>query len=663
MSSTQSSNLTSGFIDLATFDEVEKFLYGGAAAVTYFIKQVRKSTWFTVVPVVLSRTGVCQFGSTFSVTISRAGDYLLRSWLRVQLPAISITFTPANVPVAAWANDLDFLSIRWTRNIMHNLVKEASITFNDLVEARFDNFFLDFWYQFTVPAGKKNGYNNMIGNFNELTNPLEAPSQSGTDLPSAILNLPLPFAHFRETGLGLPAAALPYNEMRINLAFRNWQELLIIDNSVKQVSCPWPANLLPNNNVAPQLIADVWAEYALVSNMERVQMGKAPRDILIEQVQTAPIQGFNAGNNTYANNLFNLHFAHSVKALFFGVQNVTNSSEWSNYTSASPVPTAQGVNFSPALASDPVANTSLFYENTQRLANMGSDYFSLIQPWYTAISIPTETGYHLYSYTLDLLNTNPMGSTDYGKLTNVSMSFTASVDSQAAAAATGTLSVPGPLASDGAGIAQSYQAIVMALNHNIVRIAGGALGKKGRKCLRGSREKVDALLVVWTPVGINILIQTYILEILQGIIYNYLVIVINTMAKHHIMPGNSLESWIRLTNWKLLVIPRLIASGIVIIPRIGQSAGKVSKSVLQDTTLPQRLAQMLVNNDGLANLSWLKIQSGLLRKLEDLQFVPRFVNVLFCYYYLIYRLTVTTKILIVLINIYPYILYKFLDEN
>ena len=90
---------------------------------------------------------------------------------------------------------------------------------------------------------------------------------------------------------------------------------------------------------------------------------------------------------------------------------------------------------------------------------MGSDYFSLIQPWYTAVSIPLETGYHLYSYSLDLLNTNPMGSTNYGKLTNVSLSFTPSADAVVAATTTGSLASPGPLTQQGAGLAQTFQSI------------------------------------------------------------------------------------------------------------------------------------------------------------------------------------------------------------
>lgn len=320
--------------------------------------------------------------------------------------------------------------------------------------------------------------------------------------------------------------ASSYNDMKMQFVFRNWYELLIIDNYSLGVSTSWPNTLVPNGGSAPTLISDVWGEYALVSNMERVQMGKAPRDMLIQQVQTAPGACFTASSVSCANNLFNIHFAHAIKALFFGVQNITNSSEWSNYTSASPVPTAVGVVFSPALATDPIAATSLFYENTQRLSNMGSDYFSLIQPWYTAVSIPLETGYHMYSYALDLISSNPLGSTNYGKLTNVSLSFTASSDAVIAAAATGTLAAPGPLASQGAGIPQVFQAIVLGLNWNIIRIAGGALGLTWG----GLKRQVPDFVQVW--------VNTYCLVVIA---------IMCDAAKHLIMSGSSLELQLPLT--------------------------------------------------------------------------------------------------------------------
>lgn len=192
----------------------------------------------------------------------------------------------------------------------------------------------------------------------------------------------------------------------------------------------------------------VWANYAIVSNEERKKMACAPRDILIEQVQTAPHQSFNTNgtinttgligiaNGTQITPQFDIRFSHAVKVLFWAARNKANYSAWSNYTSdpqfplgphqsgniiADPTVSALFGVVDFTAGSDPVDNTSLIYENTQRLQNMGSDYFSLVNPWFHSPVIPLETGYHSYSYSLDYCNIDPMGSTNYGKLTNVSI--------------------------------------------------------------------------------------------------------------------------------------------------------------------------------------------------------------------------------------------------
>lgn len=460
---TSSSNLTSGFIDLATYDELEKYMYGGEQAVSYFVRKVRKATWFTVVPVVLSKSsGVPNFNQQWSANISRAGDYLLRSFLRITFPQVTLSASNRFGQNGA---------IRYTRNLMHALIREASISFNDLTEMRFDNYYLDFWSQFAIPAGKRNGYNNMIGNIAELTDTVAV--KNPTVLPQVTLNLPLPLCHSRDSGVALPTAALPYNEMRLNFNFRDYTDLIILDNTLTQVSVPISAGDLVS---VPQLSqVDVWAEYAIVSNNERKQMGQAPRDILIEQVQTVPTTSFNPSTNALLST--DIRLSHAVKCLFFAVRNTTNSAEWSNYTTASPVPSQNGLNTSPNFAVDPINTASLLYENTQRLSNMGADYFSLVNPFYNAVAIPNETGYHMYSYSLDVMSVNPMGSTNFGKLTNVSLQITPSSAATACATATGSVpNAPGPAAQDGAPCAQQYALVLVAVNHNIVRVAGGALG-------------------------------------------------------------------------------------------------------------------------------------------------------------------------------------------
>ena len=202
------SNLTSGFIDLATYDELEKFMYGGADAIAYFVRETRKATWFTQVPVQLAKCeGVADFGQEWSVSISRSGDYLLGTWLHVALPAVSVAgYNGRSVCIA------------WTPNLMHALVKNCSISFNDLVAARFDGTHLDFWAAFTTPSAKAEGYRQMIG--------AQIPSCGGF-IPAQTCDLPLPFFYTRDSGVALPTAALPYNEMRISFTFRPWDELIV----------------------------------------------------------------------------------------------------------------------------------------------------------------------------------------------------------------------------------------------------------------------------------------------------------------------------------------------------------------------------------------------------------------------------------------------------
>ena len=458
MSSISTSNVTSGFIDLATFDEIEKYLYGGHDATAYFVRETRKATWFTQVPVVLSRAaGSPAFGQEWSVAISRAGDYMLQTWLRMNTPRVEIKNPDTGTP-----------SIRWTRNLMHNIIRECSITFNDLIAARFDNYHLDFWAAFTVPEGKRNGYNNMIGNLDDLIQPRQV-------IPSMTLNLPLPFFYSRDSGVALPTAALPYNEMRINFYFRDWTHLLIYESITTDDGNGIPLDR--RKTITSDKLKDgtpvlgntqVWANYAIVSNDERKRMACAPRDILIEQVQTAPRQSFTPATNSQQS--FDIRFSHAIKVLFFAVRNTTSTAEHSHYITSSPITTiSEGItgfvgltSWTPLGGADPIVQTSLIYENTNRLAQMGSDYFSLVNPWYHAPVIPTETGYHSYSYSLDFISLDPMGSTNYGKLTNVSIVPEASSQAKAAA--------------EDVSNKQTYEFIVTAINNNIIRVSGGALG-------------------------------------------------------------------------------------------------------------------------------------------------------------------------------------------
>ena len=343
----------------------------------------------------------------------------------------------------------------------------------------------------------------MIGNVGFLTDPavnLQGNSTLGLPvntsalggLNGTVLNLPLPLFYTRDSGVALPTAALPYNDMKVTINFRNLNQLVSVVTLVNATgnTALTPVGTIPagsgaasaggavngfiNGNAANLTNVELWATYAIVSNQERKRMACAPRDILIEQVQMFAPQNFNVGAVGQVNN-YDIRFSQAIKLLFFGVVNATSGggtenamSNRSNYTSRQPVAAVAGgvMTLNRQNGADPVDASTLLYENTVRLGAMGSDYFSLVCPYYTAPSIPDITGFHLYSYSLDFICLDPLGSTNYGKLTNISLRLTASQDANASSVAL----------VNNQQLANQFQFSCSAVNNNIIRISGGALG-------------------------------------------------------------------------------------------------------------------------------------------------------------------------------------------
>jgi hypothetical protein len=545
---------TKAFVDLATYDQPEHAMYGGNDAITYFVRKLVKATWFAKAVTVLSRGATVNSwanASDIDFTVSRVGDYMMHNWLRIQLPAVSSNTTisggissVSGGGVGVSMNGISY-SLRWTRNLAHHLIEDQQVTFNDLqADIKKNRYFYDAWTAFNIPASKRVGYDNMIGNVNALINPLAeavdpfSPGlyQAGT-LPAYTLNLPLHHPFSRDTGISLPTAALPYNEMKIKFAIKPWSQLLIVDapqatvggntvnggfyggssfdgsvlyNSLGQyfgASQP-AANNLPSSSTAPVansgalnsgLQIDCWATYAIVSNQERVRMGSCPRDILVEQSQMV-IGGRTTGTTE---NSTDIRFSYPVKTLFTLCANTTNPAEHANYTCGNPV-VPLGTNSTNAVvaptkldnfryATDPIKKISLFYENDSRF-EFPNDYASLVEPYYSNIAIPEKTGYHEWNYALNPSSVDPTGSTNYGKLTNATVVSYYSADFVDATSVLPisvvlnngqTVTSLGATQLGGRGfyfttanvkVANTFQFIHIGVNFNFVRVSGGALG-------------------------------------------------------------------------------------------------------------------------------------------------------------------------------------------
>lgn len=465
--STMSAQVT--FIDLATFSELEGFLYGGPNSITWFVASVQKSNWFSFIPISLRLCGSqAQFGANkISYSLSRQGDYVLSVFLRAVWPAIGFasTITQGNC------------TVRYCDWLMHNLVRHGEIEFNDLVVQEFESSWFDDNFQLRAPGEKRVGYRNMVG----MTSAWTLPVGIGASVGGGALTLPLPIFFQEDSGVALPVAALPFNDVRITLDFRPFNELIIINPGTTAVTVN---NIVPyingvaQNSAVPQLTnVECFAHYALVHNDERVKMGDAPRDILMHQIQSTQIAPF---KDMTTRNSFDLRMSHAIVCFSYHARNNSLQKffngiyghDQSNYTTLSSVlitSTVTGV--------DPIDFTTLFYENNVRLA-LASDYFALVHPWYFSDAIPEVTGYHFYAYALKSWDpTRPSGSTNYSKLANVSIAHDPSQAARNAAAG---------LYADGSTIVfptgavapfiQSWEHVFNAKNLNIIRVANGSLG-------------------------------------------------------------------------------------------------------------------------------------------------------------------------------------------
>ncbi len=470
------------FADLGTYSELEGFLYGGPEAITWFVAAVQKANWFSLVPIVLRHDGLVDFGTKrSSASVNRSGDYVLNTWFRCQIPRIQLFDAGTAIYVDA--------SLRWTRNLMHNLFTRVSISFNELVVHEFDNFWLDCNFVFRVPSNKRLIYDNMIGNVSDMTTAVPRNTALGT---GGYFSVVLPFFFGEDSGVALPVAAVPLNDVKINYELRRWQELVVVFPGTAAGGAPGTriaalgdVKQYTNSSLDPQLLDSTTnAHYAVVHNDERVKMGDAPRDIPIHQTQSIQLVPFKDVSSATS---FDLRLSHAIVLFCFAALNTTINTftsgacgqELSNYTTE---PNYAGL--------DPIAYTTLVYENSVRLSN-GSDYYSYIFPFLYADGAATEpehTGMHMFSYSIKPWSPlSPAGSTNFSKLSNVSCTHTMSPACIAAAASTAldssgvAIQWPTGTPSALANMPQTFSHAFVARNWNIVRVANALTMGRNRQ--------------------------------------------------------------------------------------------------------------------------------------------------------------------------------------
>ncbi len=466
-------NLAAASADLSTAWKIEAdYLYDGTpldngrsrsrGATTYFVRRMQLASWFTFMPMSMKvKSGTPGFGNTFEFELPTGTDYLMNVWLSFILPEVTLLTT----------NQYGVNGrLRWCRKIGHNIIEDCDMSASEQQITRLDNYILDLNYQFMIEEQRKADYDDMIGDDNVLTGP-HGPGQALTStMPAREINVPLPYFFTTDFGNSLPTAGLQFNTITFNFKFRNWDKLMILDNTgvgaAGTVARAVP--VVPTDIATVPVLSNVrlWGNFALTNPIERKFATCTNRDIIIQQFQSMPRIAWNpvSGSPSYEPK-----FIFAVTGIMMAIRNKTFDNEWSNYTTASPFDAgANDVNFEPSGAAEPIKDLSVIYETTNRFANMPWSYFTKITPWYNAIATPNAIGYGLLSYSLRFGSLDPMGSTNYSRIAGVQFQTTPSAAALVAAAGTGA---PG----SGADFPQIWDAVLIARSFYPLRVTGGQL--------------------------------------------------------------------------------------------------------------------------------------------------------------------------------------------
>jgi hypothetical protein len=436
-----------GLLQLVAYGAQDVYLTGNPQ-ITFFKVVYKRHTNFAMEAIQQTFSGAVGFGNTIYCQISRNGDLIHRTYLQVQLPAITN------------AND------KYVNYIGLRLLKSVSI---EIGGQQIDKHYADWlyiWNELALPVGKRSAWEFMVGADSDVTK------------GGAMLYIPLEFWFCRNIGLALPLIALQYHEVKVKIEFEN------VNNCMYK--------LTGNNTGAPDTPAtlsnvNLWVDYIFLDTDERRKFAQLTHEYLIEQLQFTGGEAITANTPTRVK----LNFNHPCKELVWVGKYSTNTNVnmWYNYTMKSDSTFGAGnyiyggaveqphdpkihefsdpattnansymnsivYNVEPGFyngAVNPFSKCLLQLNGNDRFAERDGTYFNYVQPYQHHTNIPANCGINVYSFALKPEDHQPSGTLNMSRIDTAVLSV-----------------VNGSLAS---GSIHIY-----AVNYNVLRILSGMGG-------------------------------------------------------------------------------------------------------------------------------------------------------------------------------------------
>ena len=417
-----------GLLQLVAYGAQDVYLTGNPQ-ITFFKVVYRRHTNFAIEAIQQTPTGSNSLGSRVSFQITRNGDLIHRVYFYGKIAA---TGNVALVP-----------------NFGHKLLKTIELEIGGQRIDKHYSEWLYIWNELSLPVGKRDGYNVMVGaNARNLSTKL-------TNGQKYELYVPLEFWFCRNVGLALPLIALQYHEVKINIEYES--DGLMIDKAstnftFEEETREPSTNMIykPNNTLDGSVKleeATLWVDYIFLDTDERRRFAQLSHEYLIEQLQFTGADSI-TGGTTDSMKSIRMNFNHPCKELVWTIKKTDAGVYWNNYSTAGGSSIANNDHLDSA---NPVTNAKIMLNGNDRFATRKGDYFSLVQPYQHHENTPDKyhQGINVYSFALKPEEHQPSGTLNMSRIDTAVLSLSSSIS----------------------GVISIY-----AVNYNVLRILSGMGG-------------------------------------------------------------------------------------------------------------------------------------------------------------------------------------------
>ena len=434
-----------GLLQLIATGEQDQFLTE-KPEITYFKSVYKRYSNFSMDIKQQTFLGGISFGAVNSCDINKDGDLLSGLTLFVKLGSLNKSNNDNNICVKDLNLDLSCpcskcsreSKFSWVNSIGHALIEYVELEIGGhVIDKQYGEWF-EIWSELTLNSEKRKGYYEMIGKKDRSEYNIDSFDE---DLE---LLIPINFWFSKNVGLSIPLIAITNHDIRVNLKFREFNELWISSHSFSQ---PTP----------PKIDAHLLIDYVFLDLDERKKFASENHYYLIEQLQYNGDYQYEKFNK---NPIIKLNFYHPVKEIVWAIQrtDVLSRSLNNDITSDEFTYGNDLFNFSNSLKYTnsviDVFDSAVFQFNGEdRFSSLPSKYFRLKQPYDNHTKIPDNFVYS-YSFSLNPEEWQPTGTCNFSCFDNARL----------------TLNMKSK------ELKSNYIIKIYAINYNILVVTKGAVG-------------------------------------------------------------------------------------------------------------------------------------------------------------------------------------------